>query len=102
MICLNCEKKVFSEKETFAALTGGGRDARNNDYNEDYIGYLKFCWRALPQEGGRLLDVGLVKEEGSRGGQFEYYFCSIDCLRSYLNQHLDQLEELKEKYLKED
>lgn len=100
MLCFQCGKEIASATETFAGLSGGVI-ARPGSYDEKNIGYLTLAWRGPPVLGGRLVWIELVKEEDGKAGQFEYEFCTISCLRSYFNQKLDDLENLKQAYLEE-
>lgn len=52
---------------------------------------------AARNKGGRLLREVLV--DGAAGGQFDVAFCSLKCLRAWLNSKLDRLESRATKYL---
>lgn len=61
-------------------------------------GFLSLSWHgAHLTEGGTGKDPELfVNMDVARdciGGQFELYFCSTDCLRLFLNQCVDALEQ---------
>jgi hypothetical protein len=90
MFCRSCQKQIFSERESFAAISGGGRGLPNGS-DSDYVGFLKLVWRAPPQIGGRLLSENVVREDEQQDGQFDLYYCSIQCLRNQLDLHLDSL-----------
>ncbi|MFA5509234.1 MAG: hypothetical protein WC423_27680 [Vulcanimicrobiota bacterium] len=57
------------------------------------------CTSPQPQLGGRLLNVELVDQPDDE--QFEYLYCSIPCLRAWLNSKLDELEALSEDFLQD-
>jgi hypothetical protein len=65
--------------------------------SNDLAGFLEIGWHgAHSREGGEGPDanIGLSIELASKadGGQFEFYFCSTDCLRGFLNFCVDKLE----------
>jgi len=66
----------------------GGSDKRMS-------GFLHTSWHGA-HYGGRGKDKGIgatiVIAQNVKGGQFELYFCSTKCLRSYLNYCVDELE----------
>lgn len=58
-------------------------------------GFLHMFWHGA-HDGGIGKDKGIEASldiaRDVRGGQFELYFCSTKCLRSYLNYCVDELE----------
>jgi hypothetical protein len=98
VLCRSCQRQIVSEQEAFAAITGGGRGQPNGPVST-YVGFLNLVWRAPPQIGGRLLSVSVVPEEDQEDGQFELYFCSVQCLRNQLNVHLECLENRSYEFL---
>lgn len=58
-------------------------------------GFLSMVWHGA-HEGGhgewRNLSSMVRVADNCRGGQFEMYFCSTDCLRGFLNDCVDRLE----------
>ena len=81
-------------------MLGGGalflnrnRDSGGPDDRMD--GYLSLTWHGAHEEGeGKDRDIYSVVQiaKDVRGGQYDVYFCSTKCLRSYLNFCVDQLE----------
>jgi hypothetical protein len=71
---------------------------KKRDYggpNDSMEAFLYFSWHGAHDSG-----VGSDREIGAtvniaddvRGGQFDLYFCSTKCLRSYLSFCVDELE----------
>ena len=98
-LCPWCRKNKVSEPHSFAVLSGGAllmnreKDTGLPDDNLD--GFLSLSWHGAHDEGegeDSDIDANVDVARGVRGGQFEMYFCSISCLRSYSNHCLDQLE----------
>ena len=71
---------------------------------EDCIGFLDLIWhgeRNGETELGSEIVVYLPLADETPGGQFEFYFCSTQCLRDFLNACVDELEtEIAEKRVK--
>ncbi|MFZ4775954.1 MAG: hypothetical protein ACOYM3_11350 [Terrimicrobiaceae bacterium] len=71
---------------------------RSNDsgrMSDDLDGFLSLTWHGAHDKGegkDREIYASVDLAENTRGGQFEVYFCSTDCLRSYLNFCVDELE----------
>ncbi len=63
--------------------------------DESMDAFLSFQWHGA-HDGGEgkygeaYASVDIARDV--RGGQFEIYFCSTTCLRSYLNYCVDELE----------
>ncbi len=83
-----------------AILAGGAmriidRRSRSADIAEDCIGFLDLVWHGA-HDGGRGTDreihVRVPIAEDTPDGQFEFYFCSTDCLRSFFSTCVDALE----------
>ena len=58
-------------------------------------GFLHLSWHGAHDGGeGKDREIGAMVEiaRDVRGGQFDLYFCSPKCLRSYLNYCVDVLE----------
>ena len=98
-LCPWCRKNKVFEPHSFAMLGGGAlflnrnRDSGGPDDRMD--GYLSLTWHGAHEEGeGKDRDIYSVVQiaKDVRGGQYDVYFCSTKCLRSYLNFCVDQLE----------
>ena len=82
-----------------AILEGGAlfmdRRAKNGGSSDDMDGFLSLTWHGA-HDGGLGQDRDIYTKvhiaDDIRGGQFEIYFCSTACLRSYLNFCVDELE----------
>jgi hypothetical protein len=103
-ICPVCKKNKVFEPHSFAVLDGGAllmnrkKDEGGPSPNMD--GFLNFIWH-----GAHDGDIGIDSEVDAllpiadevRGGQFDFYFCSTNCLRTFLNKCVDELENRIEK-----
>ena len=87
------------------AILRAGALARNEDNsysgpNEDLKAYLQFHWHGAHDDGeGDYRDTGLVFDIAQEvdGGMFDLMFCSVDCMRAFLNACLDQFEQKVKK-----
>ena len=82
-----------------AILIGGAllMDRTNDSgrMSDDLDGFLTLTWHGAHDTGvgkDRGIYASVDLAENTRGGQFEVYFCSTNCLRSYLNFCVDELE----------
>lgn len=107
-LCPWCRKNKVLEPHSFAVLSGGAllMDRKNESGGPDdsMDGFLHMFWHGA-HDGGIGKDKGIGASldiaRDVRGGQFELYFCSTKCLRSYLNYCVDELErKLTEERLK--
>lgn len=98
--CSLCNKEKVAEPHSFAVLSGGALlmepagDTGGPDDNME--GYLSILWHGVHGEGEgehqeiyKKIDV----VEDLVSGQFDIYFCSTKCLRGFLNEMVDKLEE---------
>ena len=100
-VCPVCgENKVF-EPHSFAILTAGALLMnRAEDYggrSDDLDGFLTLGWHGAHEGGvGADRDIGCNLDimQDTFGGQGELYFCSTECLRNFLNQSVDALENM--------
>jgi hypothetical protein len=98
-LCPWCKKQKVLEPHSFAVL-GGGALLKSGDGasgpSSELEGFLHFSWHGA-HDGGQGRDPGAYGcTEVVRdviGGQFDLYFCSTDCLRSFLNACVDDLEQ---------
>lgn len=88
--CAHCRKKNNGE---FVTLNGGAMKRDGNCavtiMQDDILTFLKFCDHGVTKSGHHL---EICDNEGF--AQFEFYFCSIKCLRSFLNKLVDDFEKL--------
>ena len=97
--CRVCGASGLHEPNSFAMLEAGAMEQHGNVAGPafDHIAWLSLGWHGahsdmsgdgkLPDTGGRVKIV-----EDAPSGQFTIYFCSTECLRSFLNQCVDELE----------
>jgi hypothetical protein len=98
-LCPWCEKNRVLEPHSFAILGGGAllmdREDDSDGPDEKMAGFLHLSWHGA-HDGGLGKDKGISASieiaQAVRGGQFDLYFCSTKCLRSYLNYCVDELE----------
>ncbi|HYG36401.1 MAG TPA: hypothetical protein VEC99_16525 [Clostridia bacterium] len=83
-----------------AILMGGAllidRETDSGGMSDDLDGFLSLSWHGAHAGGvgayaGLQASIDIARD--TRGGQFEIYFCSTDCLRAYLNFCVDKLEQ---------
>jgi hypothetical protein len=96
--CPICGQGPILEPHSFAHLTGEGMKWQEEDVfgpSEDLRGFLSLGWHGAHSGGVGLhpevdahLDIACSVEDG----QFGLFFCSTDCLRKFLNQAVDELE----------
>ena len=98
-LCPWCEKNKVLEPHSFAILGGGAllmnRKDDSGGPDDKMEGFLYLSWHGAHDGGqGKDKGIGAMIEiaRDVRGGQFDLYFCSTKCLRSYLNFCVDELE----------
>lgn len=82
------------------AILNGGALLMNSErtcgeMDERMDGFLSLIWHGAHGGGegqNRERHCSLRLADNCRGGQFEIYFCSTQCLRGYLNHCVDRLE----------
>jgi len=98
-LCPWCKKQKVLEPHSFAVIGGGALLKSEDDVygpSNEMEGFLHFSWHGA-HDGGQGKDseatghTEIVKDV--IGGQFDLYFCSTDCLRSFLNACIDDLEQ---------
>jgi hypothetical protein len=84
-----------------AILNGGGllmsEDRESGSMDPRMDGFLSMTWHGAHGDGegeNRNVFSSLRLADDCRGGQFEIYFCSTECLRAYLNYCVDELERM--------
>lgn len=97
--CPICSTKI-GEPNTFVVLSGGAlKKVEEGIYEgliEDLFGFLDITFHGAHDKGkGKHKDVFISKEiaKHSRLGQFSLYFCSLQCLKKFLNNIIDEMEE---------
>ena len=62
----------------------------------DCIGFLDLAWHGVHDGGSgmhREVHARVPLAKDTPAGQFEFYFCSIRCLRAFLNAWVDRLDD---------
>ena len=82
-----------------AILTAGAllmdRKTDSGKMSDVLDGFLSLTWHGAHDGGvGAKRDIftSVFVAESVRGGQFDLYFCSTDCLRNFLNECVDALD----------
>ena len=86
--CATCGNEIRS---SFAFIAGGALfmiDKDNSELKKEMEGFLDIGYHGSESEES----VNLHIVEDSKYGQFEISLCSIKCLRSFLNEKVDELE----------
>jgi len=99
-LCPWCKKRKVLEPHSMAILSGGalvrsGADTYTGP-TEGLRGFLSFHWHGAHDggEGGhRDNDLILDIAQDVDGGLFDVMFCSVKCLRAFLNSGLDEFED---------
>lgn len=102
--CRACGKSTSRPTKELVLLCGGAVNISEvlkvSELRQEARAFVAFSWRSPPQMGGQLLRVELVDQPDD--DQFEYPYCSISCLRAWLNSKLDELEALSEDFLRDE
>jgi hypothetical protein len=103
-VCPWCKKKKVMEPHSMAILTGGAlAKVRRDVYagpTTGLKGTLSFHWHGAHDDGeGDHRDKGVIFDiaRDVNGGLFALMFCSVKCLRGFLNSCLDDFERKIEK-----
>lgn len=104
LICPSCGVRRVGEPHQFVALVGGAmimdRTSRSGGPSDDLDGFLSLDWHPAEESEGSAAEsvssthpgFSLPLAQGVRGGQFGFFFCSVQCLRQFLNELLDSME----------
>jgi hypothetical protein len=100
-ICPWCLSQKVHEPNSMAILNGGAllmsEDRESGGMDPRLDGFLSLIWHGAHGVGEgahRGVFKMLRMADNCRGGQFEIYFCSTQCLRAYLNYSVDELEKM--------
>lgn len=101
-LCPICERAKVFEPHSFAELCGGALLIDDSELSSAAIpeglrlqAYLDLTWHGAHEGGSgahRDIHEVLWVAKDVEGGQFELYFCSTNCLRTFLNAAVDALE----------
>ena len=96
-VCPWCKKRKLGDPPGMAILNAGAMHPVGKDRYEmatDDAAFFTLVWHSDHSEPSKVdydfatLDIADLVETG----QFEFYFCSTDCLRAFLNECVDELE----------
>jgi hypothetical protein len=88
--CVVCHRLLSPQPGVFAFLNGGALreiDDLNADSAADMIGFMSI---GMHDDQGATAAVRIADDASM--GQFEFYFCSTACLRSFFDKAVDELE----------
>ena len=93
--CPVCKGKLSGEPGSFAFVNGGALRKIDEDTASmapDLLGFLSLGFHGAHGEGENSPSAFVPIAEEVPMGQFEYYFCSIACLRGFFSGAVDELE----------
>jgi hypothetical protein len=93
--CLHCGRSGAHEPNSFAFLNAGALRKISKDTSivaPDLEGFLAVGFHGGHGGSKRNPSAYVSIAEDTTLGQFEFYFCSIACLRKFLNGCVDELE----------
>jgi hypothetical protein len=99
-LCPICKQAKVFEPHKFVSLSGGAclmakseKDSGPDSKMEGFFNII--CHGKEGAKNNYYLVFDIVKD--IIGGQFEFYFCSVSCLRKWINDLLDHVEEKEAK-----
>ncbi|WDP91819.1 MAG: hypothetical protein HUN04_19750 [Desulfobacter sp.] len=97
--CPICGKRKVFEPHSFAVLSAGAllmnRKDDSGGPSDNMDGFLNIGWHGAHDSGeGEHREIGCYVDifRDVFGGQANAYFCSTECLRTFLNECVDALE----------
>ena len=94
--CPWCRAARVFEPHSFVCLNGGALrmnpERDDGSASPDMDAWLDLTWHSSHSNCSDDAYVQLPIAADVVGGQFEAYFCSTACLRSFLNECVDELE----------
>lgn len=91
LFCFTCGDNIESPKKGFAGFTGGAVQEEGANLGSS-TGFLDIFWKSSLEQGGGLINFPFFSDEDGKDGQFECYFCSMNCLRAFVDSKLDGLQ----------
>ncbi|MCB0324718.1 MAG: hypothetical protein KDD69_14145 [Bdellovibrionales bacterium] len=103
--CFVCGSGLVGEPHSFATMSGGGLQRCQGDTqmsSKEIAGFLSFDWHGGHSDmGGTGVDLDLSANfelaSDTANGQFELIFCTTKCMRQFLNNCVDELEDRIQK-----
>ncbi|WP_435263863.1 hypothetical protein [Tenacibaculum sp. nBUS_03] len=92
-ICPICKTNRITLNSEFYVLNGGALEKINNDTSipSDIMeGFLSVQYHSGENSENYGFNIDIVDE--SKGGQFDIYFCSTNCMKEFFNQLIDTIE----------
>lgn len=89
--CRCCGEK-YTKDGVFICLNGGALKSNSEEaeMSSDLVGFLSLTLHDHNYNGkGGYLPIA----DNTKNGQFEFYFCSTQCLRKFLNHLVDRFED---------
>ena len=98
-LCPQCRKAKVFEPHSTAILSAGAllmnRKTQSGGMSDNLDGVMSLTWHGAHDGGvgrNREIYTSVYVADSVRGGQFDLYFCSTDCLRRFLNECVDALD----------
>ena len=91
--CPICNADRTTLNSEFFVLNGGALKIIDKDHSimsEDIEGFLSLVYHAGEKSNGNGAAVEIV--EYSQNGQFDIYFCSLECLQIFFNRIIEELK----------
>lgn len=92
-ICPICGTDRTTLDSEFYVLNGGALkkiDTETYTHDENAIGFLNFAYH--PAINSKRLGKTIDVIEYSKNGQFDIYFCSINCMRTFFDLIIREIE----------
>jgi endogenous inhibitor of DNA gyrase (YacG/DUF329 family) len=96
--CPICGTDRTTLNSEFFVLNGGALKIIDKDHStmsDDMEGFFSLTYHGGEKSGENGTSFDIV--EFSRNGQFDIYFCSIECLQIFFNRIVDELKQKMEK-----
>ena len=99
-LCPWCGEQKVSEPHSMAILNAGAMRSLGNERYEmatDTAAFFTLIWHGAHSDTGGVgkdadISASVDIADMVASGQFDLYFCSTGCLRSFLNYCVDELE----------
>lgn len=92
-ICPICKVNNTTLDSEFYVLNGGALEKvnKNTSMSSDILeGFLSVQYHSGEKNKNPGVNIDIV--EKSKGGQFDIYFCSTNCMRQFFNKLIDTIE----------
>jgi hypothetical protein len=98
-LCPVCKKNKVLEPHSMVIFSGGAclmdKKRKNGGPDSSMDAFLTLAWHGAHDQGiGKKRDQYKVMDivEDVKGGQFEFFFCSVKCFKKWINQIIDDFQ----------